>query len=147
MNILQSTHKQKNKPRFSDSFFQVCTRPAHRMFSSASLAVVMVLVCLQVVTSAPSSSISLNTSSSGCPDDGFNIESTAGIHLDVSHLIDGEPPKPWSIPHSSQRSIPCNESNLSSRQCHRAVHTQDPEGTTEVCLWLLELLGPCFLLS
>ena len=128
---------KKANPDFLILFFQFCTRPAHRVFPSTSLAVVMVLVCLQVVTSAPSSSISPNTSSSRCPDDGINLEFTAGIHLDVSHLIDGESPKPWSIPRSSQLSIPCNESNLSPRQCHRAVYTQ--EGATEVSLRLLEL--------
>ena len=135
---MQSTQKLKKKnTELLILFFQVCTKPAHRVFSSVLQAVVMVLVCLQVVTSAPSSSISSNTSSFRCPDDGINFESTAGIQLDVSHLIDGEPPKPWSIPRSSQLSIPCNESNLTPRQCHRAVYTQ--ESATEVCLWRPEL--------
>ena len=138
--------KEREKSFSSSSFHkirQVCKKPflGRRALLSLSQAAILVLLCLQMVMSAQSSnsSTSANTSLTGCRDDGGNIKFTCAVNLDVSRLTNGETPKPWLIPRSSQLSIPCNESNLSPRQCHRAVYTQ--EGAAEVCRWQLQLFG------
>ena len=115
-------------------FLQVFRRQARQALLSLSQAAVLALLCLQAVTSAQPSSLSANTSSTECPDDGENVKVAGAINLDISQVTYGETPKPWSIPRSSELSIPCNESNLSPRQCHQAVYTQ--EHATQVCPFL-----------